>query len=43
MLQACLLVLDPPLILPAPTATATDDGQTVVWVNIPAGLPNVYN
>ena len=42
VLQACLLV-DPPLILPAPTAATTDDGQVMIWVNIPAGLPNVYN
>ncbi len=42
VLQACLLA-DPPLILPAPQSALVEGGVSVVRVNVPAGLPNVYN
>ena len=42
VLLACLLV-DPPLILPAARMATTEKGEAVVHVNVPAGLPHVYN
>jgi ATP-dependent DNA helicase RecG len=42
VLQACLLVV-PPLILPAARTIANASGEAFVHVNVPAGLPNVYN
>jgi ATP-dependent DNA helicase RecG len=39
--QAALLA-DPPLVLPLPVLQEIDGAQ-VLWITIPAGLPNVYN
>jgi len=41
VLQAALLI-DPPLVLPIPSAE-TIDQRTIMVVSIPSGLPDVYN
>jgi len=41
VLQAALLI-DPPLVLPIPD-TEMIDNRTIMVVNIPSGLPDVYN
>lgn len=42
--QAALLI-DPPLVLPIPRVHSTGGEQAsqIVWVSVPAGLPNVYS
>jgi ATP-dependent DNA helicase RecG len=39
--QAALMA-DPPLVLPIPRVQSVQ-GDRVLWITIPAGLPNVYN
>ena len=39
--QAALLA-DPPLVLPVPQQAACDQ-KCVLWISVPAGLPNVYS
>jgi len=34
---------DPPLIIPLPELVALDNGQSVLLVQVPEGLPHVYN